>query len=95
MINTEMRTYCYRRYGGEDEYGQLALPAEPEGEIKMAIWVSTQTIQDNINYKDAEYVGLTHARVDDSFVIDYHGKRLKVIYVNPQGRLRQVFMVAE
>lgn len=93
MINPEMRQYAYYRYGDENGYGQSTLSEKPLGKVKMTINIASQTIQDNILYKDAEYVGLTHARVDDSFVIDYQGKRLKVLYVNPKGRLNQVFMV--
>lgn len=92
MVNTDMRTYDYFTYGVDDGYGQPALSNTPTGSIKMAINISTQAVQDNINYADAEYVGLTMAAVDDSFVIDYGGERLKVLYVNPKGRYKQVFL---
>lgn len=58
----------------------------------MAIYITTQAIQDNINYKSANYVGFTYSLLDDSAVIDYNGEKLKVLYVNPQGRLKQVFL---
>ena len=95
MINTNIRTYNYYQLGAVDDYGQQQLPtkdSEPLGTIKMAIEISAQGVQDNINYKDANYVGLTNSNVDDTFIIDYEGKRLKVLYVNPKGRVKQVFL---
>lgn len=92
MINANMRLYDYFTFGKEDEYGQAQLSAEPVGQIKMAINLTSQSVQDNINYKDAQYVGLTHAKVDDTYVIQFGEERLKVLTVNPFGRLNQVFM---
>ncbi|MBE6782970.1 MAG: hypothetical protein E7536_03045 [Ruminococcaceae bacterium] len=91
MINTEMKKYDYSTFGDKDEYGQKQL-SEVKGQIKMAIYTTSQGIQDNIRYKDATYVGLTHAKVDDTYVINYGNERLKVLYVNTQGRYKQVFM---
>lgn len=92
MINADMRLYDYFTFGEEDEYAQAILSAVPVGKIRMAINISSQSIQDNINYKDAQYVGLTHANVDDTYVIAYGEERLKVLYVNPKGRFKQVFL---
>lgn len=95
MINTAMRVYDFFTLGPEDEYGQMTMPAAdavPIGTIKMTINISSQAIQDNINYQNANYVGLTHANVDDTYIIQYGNERLKVLYVNPQGRLNQVYM---
>lgn len=87
-----MRIYDYFTYGEDDEYGQSMLSTEPVGKIKMAINISSQSTQDNINYKDAQYIGLTHANVEDTYVIVYGEERLKVLYVNPKGRYNQVFL---
>ena len=91
MINTDFRTYNYFTFDEEDSYGQPALSGEPKGQIKMAINISSQSIQDNILYKDCTYVGLTmDANVDDTYVIEFGRERLKVLYVNPRGRYKQV-----
>lgn len=58
----------------------------------MALYITSQTIQDNINYSGCNYIGLTHAEVDDTYVIEANGERLKVLYVNNDGRLKQVFL---
>lgn len=95
MINANMRLYDYFTIGEENDYGQETLPAEdatPVGQIKIAINLSSQTIQDNINYQDANYIGLTHAKVDDTYIIQFGNERLKVLYINPLGRYNQVFL---
>lgn len=93
MINTNMRTYDYFTFGELDEYGQPQLSKEVQGAVKMAITTTSQSVQDNVLYTGASYMGLTHdKRVNDSFVIDYEGTKLKVLYTSPQGRLRAVFM---
>lgn len=91
MISSDMRIYTYSTLGGNDAYGQPQI-APSVGEIKMAINIISQTIGDNIKYKDATYIGLTQAYVDDTYIIDYENEKLKVLYVNPKGRYKQVFM---
>lgn len=93
MINCDMRDYDFYTYGADDSYGQSALSKEVQGTIRIAIYETSQSIQDNIRYKDATYIGLTNnAAVNDTYVIDYNGAKLKVLYVNPQGRMKQVFL---
>ena len=94
MFNAQMRLYDYCLYGAEDAYGQPVLSSKPAGQVKMAINITSQSIQDNINYTNAQYMGLTYAKVDDTYVINYGNERLKVLYVNSMGRLNQVFMAA-
>lgn len=92
MINNDMRLYNYFTFGDEDGYGQPTLSTDIQGQVKMAINTTSQSIQDNIRYKDCSYIGLTHAKVDDTYVIEFGEERLKVLYVNPKGRYTQVFM---
>lgn len=99
MIIANMRNYDYYLYSNEtDAYGQRTLIKDdsgnpiPQGKIKISIHVTSQNVQENIKYKGATYLGLTLDNVDDTYVIQYGQERLKVLYVNPQGRLKQVFM---
>ena len=92
MINAQMRFYDYYTIGGKDAYGQAQLSEDIQGSVKMAINISSQTIQDNINYQDCNYVGLTMAELDDSYVIKYGNEKLKVQYVNPRGRYNLVYL---
>ncbi len=93
MFNTDARDYEFYTYGADNSYGQAQLSNEVKGSIKMAIYTTTQAIQDNIRYKDAAYIGLTHdGAVNDTYVIAYGTEKLKVLYVQPKGRYKQVFM---
>jgi len=96
MINTDISSYAFYTLGEPNEYGQAQLPADDAaiaGFIKMAIYTTSQSIQDNIKYKDATYIGLTlDANVDDTYIIQFGNERLKVLYVQPKGRYKQVFM---
>ena len=93
MINSRMRLYDFYKYDTLDAYGQYVAADEAAGKVKMAISTTSTQIQDNINYKDANYIGLTFSSLlDDKTIIDYNGTKLKVLYVNPEGRLNQVFL---
>jgi len=92
MINADMRIYDYFTLGEDNSYGQPTLSKEPQGKIKIAINISSQSVQDNINYEDCNYVGLTMAQITDSYVIQYESEKLKVQYVNPKGRYKVVYL---
>lgn len=99
MINADMRLYHYYTYGTTNEYGQQTLITDEEGQpvvqgsIKIAINTTNLAIQDNINYKDCSYIGLTHSNeLTDANVIQYGDELLKVLTVNPRGKLKQVFL---
>ena len=95
MITTDMRIYDYFLYGEEDEYGQAQESTEAQGTIKMSINITSQSIQDNINYKDSKYIGLTQdPKINDKYIIQYGEERLKVLYINNKGRYKQVFLGA-
>lgn len=93
MINTDMRLYDYFVYGDDDGYGSPTLSKESQGKIKMSINIASQSIQDNILFKECTYIGLTQDKnVDDTYVVAYENNKLKVLYVNPKGRYKQVFL---
>ena len=87
-----MKQYELWEYSDCDEYGQPIL--EDVEEITMAIYITSQSVQDNINYKNASYIGFTnYPWITDKNVIQYdEWTKLKVLYINPQGRMKQVFM---
>lgn len=93
MITTDIRAYNYFTIGAEDAYGQAQVSDEVKGTIKMAIYITSQSVQDNINFQDCSFVGLTTDKlVNDKMVIQYGEEKLKVQYVNPKGRFIQVFL---
>lgn len=92
MINTDMRSYDYYLLGELNEYGAPALSSAAIGKVKMAINYSSTTPQDSIIYKESNYIGLTHGKVTDKYIIQYGNIKLKVQYVVPKGRYTQVFL---
>ena len=100
MINTSMREYEYFQYNAEpNSYGQQTLIKDENGQpkvqgtVKMAIFLTTQAVKDSIAYHEAQFCAQTlDKRVDDTFVIQYGNKRLKVLFAAPGGRYRQVFL---
>lgn len=94
MINTRMGNYEFYTYGEPNEYGQAVLSEEIKGTIKISISNISTATSDNIKYKDADYIGLTMAQIDDTYVIQYGEEKLKVRYVIPGGKYKQVFMSA-
>lgn len=93
MMYASMRNYDFFSLGENDEYGIPVLSSEPTGTVKMAIFISSQSVQDNINYQNCNYIGLTMDKsINDKCVIQYGNEKLKVLYVNPQGRVKQVFL---
>ena len=92
MINANMKIHNYFTLGELDAYGQPAVSTEPKGTVKMSITNITTNIADNIKYKEATYIGLTLAKVDDTYIIENGEERLKVLYVIPGRRYQQVFL---
>ena len=93
MIGLNMRSYDYYTYGEDNAYGQPQLSKEPVGKVKLSIYTTSETVQGNINYTNANYIGLTHDKnINDSYVIQYGEQRLKVLYIAPQGRYKQVYL---
>lgn len=93
MINAQMREYKYYTYGDKNTYGQPQLSEEPQGVINMTINIISQNISNNPVYANCSYIGLTtDDEVSNKYVIEFNKERLKVEYVNPMGRHKQVFM---
>lgn len=91
MINAQMRNYDYFIFGENNAYGQPSLSEDKKGTVKMAIHLITEAIDENSFYSGANYVGLTHdSAINSTYVIQYGEERLKVLTVNPHGRLKQV-----
>lgn len=92
MISAEMKEYTFSTLGELDEYGQPQT-TDNVGSIKMAIYLYTQNVTDSIKYKDCSYIGFTNDKtIADNYIVNYGNEKLKVLYVNPVGRFRQVYM---
>lgn len=92
-MKQKMRQYDFYTYATNDEYGQPMLSPDVKGQISIYINVLTQGTQDNALYENSTYIGLTaDSKVNNTYVIQYGNERLKVLYVNPLGRYKQVYM---
>ena len=96
MIMNSMRLYDYWLVAVNEEYAQEILPSAetaPDGSVKLSIYPTSTGTQDNILYSNCAYAALTFdAEIDDKYVIQYGKERLKVMYTQPQGRMKQVFL---
>lgn len=93
MIESNMREYPIFYITPQiDEYGQKNRIAAA-GKAKIAITLYTQSNNDNINYKDCNYIGLTYNKeITDSHIVQMGNKKLKVKLVNPCGRMVQLVL---
>lgn len=87
-----MRDYSFYTLDGTDAYGQPQT-TDTVGTVRMAIYLYTQNVTDSIKYRDCTYIGFTHDKaIADNYIVNYENKKLKVLYVNPVGRFKQVYM---
>lgn len=95
MINSNMKKYDYYLLPEKNEYGQQLIVegAPPDGVIELAIHETNKNINDNNLYSGAQYVGLTFSYIDDTYIIQYGDRRLKVLYTIASPRYTQVFLV--
>ena len=99
MINASMREYDYFLISAETNgYGQHTLIKNENGDpvvqgtIKMAISIASQSVNENITYQGANYVGITHDKnMNDHYIISYKGKLLKVQYIT-DSRFRIAYL---
>ena len=93
-IMAQMKDYDYSKYtASRNSYGENTANYTAIGTINIAINLSNQSVGNNIYYSEADYIGLTKEEVDDTYIIHYGNEKLKVKYVNPIGRYKQVALV--
>ena len=93
MINREMVSATVVTYGGVDEYGQMLTTPTASREISMTFGMYQHQETSDVRFQNVTYTGLTKDQEltdKDHVVID--GKEYKVTFVNPHGRMRQVFL---
>ena len=58
----------------------------------MAINLLSQNTVNTIHYTNAKYIGITTAKVNDAYVMEYKESLLKVAYINDMGRFKAVYL---
>lgn len=92
MFQSYFRKYPFKKYNEQlNAYGQRQL-IQSESEIKMAIFLNNQALSSDINYSNAQYIGITESPIDDTYIINYNGTDLKVLYINSSRAFTVVYL---
>lgn len=93
MINRELRNATVVTYGGVDEYGQTSTAAQASREISITFGLYQHAEVNDVRFQDVTHYGLTRDRdITDHDHIIIDGVEYKVLFVNPFGRMTQVFL---
>lgn len=92
VINRSEVKATLKTMGGQDEYGQDLVDALEEKPITLTFGLYNHKQTDDVRYEDVEYTGLTAYDVSDNQIIAIGDKEYKVLFVNPFGRMNQVFL---
>lgn len=92
MINREMRTALLRTYGGIDEYGQPLSFLLDETIIETTFGIYNHQSTNDIRFQNITHYALTKAPANDKQKLVIDGVEYKIMFVNPTGRLNQLFL---
>lgn len=93
MINREMRQATVVTYGGVDEYGQMNTTATASRDTYLTFGLYQHTNSNDVRYQNVTHYGLTKdSEITDNDIIVIDGVEYKVLFVNPFGRMREVFL---
>lgn len=93
VINRSMREALKFALGADDEYGQATLDTENPSTIHLTFGLYNHKEVEDVRYQDVEYTGLTFDNLTDNDVIQLGEDKYKVKFVNPFGRINQVFLI--
>lgn len=88
-----MRPAIVYSFGDLDEYGFPTLNEELSRQVLMTFTLFTHHPVEDIRYQGIEFTGLTADTLTDNDVVEIEGNKYKVKFVNPCGRLNQVFLI--
>lgn len=94
VINRDMREATLLTMGGKDAYGQNLSNIIAQSTIHLTFGLYNHREVDDIRYQAITHTGLTKDVVNDNQIIVLDGKQYKVQFVNPYGRLSQLFLIA-
>ncbi len=94
VINRDMRQAQMFSLGEIDEYGQETIDTETPSTVHLTFGLFTHHETEDVRYQDVEYCGLTKDDITDNDILLLDDKRYKVKFVNPYGRMKEVFLIA-
>lgn len=95
VINRSMREAVMYSLGEVDEYGQETIDTENAITVHLTFGLYNHHEVEDIRYQDVDYCGLTYDNITDKNILLLDDKQYKVKFVNPYGRIKEVFLVAE
>lgn len=93
VINRNMRQAQMYKLGELDEYGQEELDTENSTTVNLTFSLFNHRDTEDVRYQDVEYCGLTYDNITDNNVLLLDNKKYKVKFVNPYGRIKEVFLI--
>lgn len=94
VINRNMRQAEMLSLGEMDEYGQEVIDTENSTTVNLTFGLFNHHETEDMRYQDVEYCGLTYDNITDNNILFLDDKRYKVKFVNPYGRIKEVFLIA-
>lgn len=92
VINRDMRQAQVYKLAGQDEYAQPTYETESSQTISLTFGLFNHSPVEDIRYQNVEYTGLTKDLCAESDLLKIGDNFYRVIFVNPFGRLNQVFL---
>ena len=89
-----MREATLLTMGGKDAYGQELSEVIAQSTTHLTFGLYNHREVDDIRYQAITHTGLTYDNLNDKQIVVLDGKQYKVQFVNPYGRLNQVFLIA-
>lgn len=81
-------------FGEVDEYGQEVIDTENAITVNLTFGLFNHQETEDVRYQDVEYCGLTYDNITDNNILLLDDKKYKVKFVNPYGRMKEVFLIA-
>ena len=94
VINRNLIKADMFRLGEVDEYGQEEIDTENAETVHLTFGLYNHHETEDVRYQDVEYCGLTYDNITDQNILLLDEKQYKVKFVNPYGRMKEVFLIA-
>ena len=97
MINRELRLAYVLIYDDTlDEYGQPNMGKKKKRECEVTLKIYRHTKEEDIRFNDVTHISLTYDKtITDANKIEIDGDIYDVQFVNPDGRLAEIYLKKE
>lgn len=97
MINRELRKAYVLDYNKTlDEYGQPDMEEPSKRECEVTLKIYRHSKEEDIRFNDVTHISLTYEKnITDANKIEINGDVYDVQFVNPDGRLAEIYLKKE